>query len=65
MDTCSFHFPDFKHRVEEISAYLYVHCTFIIALKNGTVIRYTTSEWRAFDAWLKEHNIRNVAVCPG
>lgn len=51
---------DFKHTPEELSAFAETFGTFVISLKNGTVVEHEPKDLEAFRAWLAENNVRNI-----
>lgn len=51
---------DFPYTPEELSAYAETFGTFVISLKDGSVVKYDPKDVDAFEQWLSTHNVRNI-----
>lgn len=60
MNTFTTRFAGFGHEAAELSAYAFSIDTFILSLKDRSIIRFVTDRPDDFKQWLDHHGIRNV-----
>lgn len=51
---------DFPYTPEELSAYAETFGTFVISLKDGSVVKHDPKNADEFEQWLSTHNVRNI-----
>lgn len=51
---------EFPYKPEELSAYAETFGTYVISLKNGSVVNYDPKDAKSFEEWLQQHNVRNI-----
>lgn len=54
------HFEDLPYEAAALSSYIFCIDTFVLSLKSGIVVRYTTENPGLFRQWLQNHNIPDI-----
>ncbi len=60
MNTFTTRFAGFEFSGTQVSAYIFSIDTFVISLKDGRVVRFTTDDPELFERWLQHHGARNI-----
>ncbi len=55
-------FPGFDQPASNLSAFLFCLDTFIISLRGGSIVKFSTNNVSEFKQWLIEHKVREVAT---
>ena len=58
--TAATHFPNFEYSASEIFKYLNVFVNFVLILKNGNIVKFTTDDEGAFKKWLDDNGVQNM-----
>lgn len=59
------YYPDFDYPASQLSAFSLCIDVFIIALKNGEIVRFKPHEITPFKEWLNRFKVRDIAVNDG
>lgn len=51
---------EFPYNPDQLSAYAETFGTYVISLKDGTVVKHDPKDVDGFEKWLQQHNIRNI-----
>jgi len=65
MDAENNFYPDFLYPASQLSAYTFCLDVFIIALKNGEIVKFKPVHHEHFTAWLQKFNVRNIMTDKG
>lgn len=55
-------FPGFDQPASNLSAFLFCLDTFIISLRGGSIVKFSTNNVLEFKRWLIENKVREVAT---
>lgn len=58
-------YPEFDYPASQLSAFSLCIDVFIIALKNGEIVRFKPNEIAHFKEWLNRFKVRDIAVNDG
>lgn len=53
-------YPKFEYKAVELSAFSFCIDTFVISLKNGSIIHFVAEDAPGFKAWLIKHGVRDI-----